>query len=137
MRPSVIATSVLVLGLGATSLAGAQATPPPTPVPIVLPTLPPNTPNGGMIQTGINILKGLYNNEQARERNNVHGTVTYFKRFDMQVQYGPNQYRNVRLHQGTIINPRGGTPRNGSTVDVNGYTDADGTLEANTITINQ
>ncbi|MBV8579193.1 MAG: hypothetical protein JOZ86_00990 [Candidatus Eremiobacteraeota bacterium] len=133
MRPSLIATSALVLALGATSLAGAQSAPTPIPVP----TLPPNTPNAGIIQTIIGVGQQILERQAINARNNARGTVSYFKRFDMQVQCGTNCYRNVRLHQGTVINPRGGTPGVGASVDVNGYTDPDGTLEANTITILQ
>lgn len=137
MRPSLLATSVLVLGLGATTLAGAQSTPAPSPTPIAVPTLPPNATNDPWIRYGIDILRGAYQNQQARQRNSARGVVTYFRRFDMQVQVGPNDYRNVRLHQGTIINPRGGTPSAGTTVDVSGVADASGTIEANSITIVQ
>jgi hypothetical protein len=137
MRPSLIATSALVLALGATTLAGAQSPPAPSPSPIVLPTLPPNTPNAAIIQTIINVGGQILQREALNARNNAHGTVSYFKRFDMQVQCGTNCYRSVRLHQGTIINPRGGTPSVGRYVDVNGRTGPDGTLEADTITIQQ
>jgi hypothetical protein len=135
MRPSLIATSVLVLALGAGSLAGAQSTPVPVPTPIPVPTVPPNTPNSAIIQTIIGIGAQILQREAINTRNNAHGQVSYFKRFDMQVQCGTNCYRNVKLHQGTVINPRGGTPGVGSFVDVNGHTDPDGTLQADYITI--
>ena len=135
MRPFFLAASVLSLGLGLPALAGAQSVPAPAPTPIPVPTLPPGT--SPWVQTGIDILRGAYDAERARERNNAHGVVSYFRRFDMQVQTGPNSYRTVRLHQGTVINPRGATPSSGSTVDVYGTTDPDGTIEANTITVIQ
>ena len=135
MRPSLIATSVLVLALGAGSLAGAQSTPVPVPTPIPVPTVPPNTPNSAIIQTIIGIGAQILQREAVNSRNNARGQVSYFKRFDMQVQCGTNCYRNVKLHQGTVINPRGGTPGVGSFVDVNGHTDPDGTLQADYITI--
>jgi hypothetical protein len=135
MRPSLIATSALVLALGATTLAGAQSTPAPSPSPIVLPTLPPNTPNAQIIQTILNVGSQILQREAINARNNARGTVSYFRRFDMQVQCGTNCYRNVRLHQGTVINPRGATPSVGRYVDVNGHADPDGTLEADTITV--
>ena len=137
MRPSLIVTSALVLALGATTLAGAQSAPAPTPTPIAVPTLPPNTPNAGIIQTIIGVGAQILQREQMNNRNNAHGTVSYFKRFDMQVQCGTNCYRNVKLHQGTVINPRGATPGVGTMVDVNGRTDPDGTLQADNITIQQ
>jgi len=55
----------------------------------------------------------------------------------MQVQMQLDKYRNVRLHQGTVINPRGWTLAPGQTVDVVGHTDSDGTLEADVITVRQ
>lgn len=138
MRPSLLATSVLVLALGATSFAGAQSTPAPAaPTPIPVPTLPPNTPNSAVLQTIINVGTQVLQRQMINARNNSRGTVSYFKRFDMQVQCGTNCYRNVKLHQGTVINPRGATPGVGTYVDVNGHTDPDGTLEADTITILQ
>ena len=137
MRPSFIVTSALVLALGATTLAGAQSTPAPVPTPIAVPTLPPNTANAGIIQTVIGIGAQILQRQAINNRNNARGTVSYFKRFDLQVQCGTNCYRNVRLHQGTVINPRGATPSQGRVVDINGRTDADGTLEADTITVQQ
>jgi hypothetical protein len=137
MRPSFVLTSALVLALGATTLAGAQSTPAPTPAPIAVPTLPPNTPNAGIIQTIIGVGAQILQRQAVNNRNNARGTVSYFKRFDMQVQCGTNCYRSVRLHQGTVINPRGATPGVGRYVDVNGHTDPDGTLEADNITVQQ
>ena len=135
MRPSLIATSVLVLALGAGSLAGAQSTPVPVPTAIPVPTVPPNTPNSAIIQTIIGIGAQILQREAINTRNNARGQVSYFKRFDLQVQCGTNCYRTVKLHQGTMINPRGGTPGVGTFVDVNGHTDPDGTLQADYITI--
>jgi hypothetical protein len=137
MRPSFILTSALVLALGATSLAGAQSSPSPAPTPIAVPTLPPNTPNAAIIQTILGIGQQIIQRQAVNARNNARGTVSYFKRFDMQVQCGTNCYRTVKLHQGTVINPRGATPGVGTTVDVNGHADPDGTLQADVITIQQ
>jgi hypothetical protein len=137
MRPSLIVTSALVLALGATTLAGAQSTPAPVPTPIAVPTLPPNTPNAGVIQTIIGIGAQILQREAINNRNNARGTVSYFKRFDMQVQCGTNCYRNVHLHQGTVINPRGATPSVGRYVDVNGHANSDGSIEADNITVQQ
>ncbi|MBV8369906.1 MAG: hypothetical protein JO036_13415 [Candidatus Eremiobacteraeota bacterium] len=139
MRPSLIVTSALVLALGATTLAGAQSTPAPAaaPTPIPVPTVPPSTPNSQVLQTILNVGQQILQRQAINARNNVRGTVSYFKHFDMQVQCGPNCYRNVRLHQGTVINPRGATPGAGTYVDVNGRTDPNGTLEADNITIQQ
>jgi hypothetical protein len=77
----------------------------------------------------------LVNRELLRVQNSAHGDVTYFKRFDLQVRTGPNAYRNVRLHQGTVIDPRGTTLAPGQTVTIYGAPQSDGTLNANQITV--
>jgi hypothetical protein len=135
MRPFLIATSGLLLALSATTFASGQAaaTPAPAPTPIPVPTLPPEA--SPLVQRAIDLGVQILQRNAMNARNNARGEVTYFKRFDMQVRCGPNCYRNVRLHQGTIINPRGATPAAGTRVDVNGRTDPDGTLEADSITI--
>ncbi|MEA2665169.1 MAG: hypothetical protein QOI11_2113 [Candidatus Eremiobacteraeota bacterium] len=138
MRPSLLATGVLVLGLGAPTLAGAQSAPSPAPTPIVVPTLPPsNGQTNQIINTVIGIGQQIIQRQNILNRNNARGTVSYFKRFDMQVNCGANCYRNVHLHQGTVINPRGATPGAGTQVDVNGRANPDGTIEADTITVLQ
>lgn len=128
--------ALLVSGL--TERAGAQSTPLPTPSPIVVPTLPPTDATTQLI---LRAAAGVLNDAIARNRinaaNTTHGTVTYFRRYDMQVQIGTNAYRNVRLHQGTVINPRGATPGAGTIVDVSGQGAPDGALEANTITVDR
>jgi len=138
MRRLPLVTSMLVLGLAATSFAAAQTAPAPlpAPTPIPVPTLPPGT-SSPVLQTIIDVGTQILQRNAVNARNNVRGQVSYFRRFDMQVQCGRNCYRSVRLHPGTVINPRGGTPGVGTWVDVNGRTDPDGTLEADTITIQQ
>ncbi|HEX3550124.1 MAG TPA: hypothetical protein VHT53_07095 [Candidatus Elarobacter sp.] len=106
----------------------------PTPIPVA--TLPPS-PNNGVLNTILGIGQQIIQRQMINARNNARGTVSYFKKFDMQVQCGTNCYRTVKLHPGTVINPRGATPGTGTWVDVNGRTDANGTLEADNITILQ
>jgi hypothetical protein len=139
MRLSLIATSGLVLGLAATTFAGAQPAPAPpaVPTPIPVATIPPPSSNDQIIRDVIGIGAQILQRNAVNARNNARGTVSYFRRFDLQVRCGPNCYRNVRLHPGTVINPRGATPGLGTSVDVNGRTDPDGTLEADTITVQQ
>jgi hypothetical protein len=138
MRSTLLATSALVLALGATTFAGAQSAPAPAaaPTPIPVATLAP-APNNPVLNTILNIGQQIIQRQAINARNNARGTVSYFKRFDMQLNCGANCYRNVKLHQGTVINPRGATPGAGAWVDVNGRTDPDGTLEADNITILQ
>jgi hypothetical protein len=137
MRMSLIATSALLLGFAATPFAGAQSTPPSVPTPIPVATVPPPSPNDQLIRAAIGIGAQILERNANNARNNARGTVAYFRRFDMQVRCGPTCYRTVRLHQGTVINPRGATPAAGTNVDVNGHADPDGTLEADTITVIQ
>jgi hypothetical protein len=79
----------------------------------------------------------LVNRELLRVQNSAHGEVTYFKRFDLQVRTASNAYRNVRLHQGTIIDPRGTTLVPGQSVTIYGVPQNDGTLNANQITVDR
>jgi hypothetical protein len=79
----------------------------------------------------------LVNRELLRVQNSAHGEVTYFKRFDLQVRTAPNAYRNVRLHQGTVIDPRGTTLVPGQSVTIYGVPQSDGTLDANQITVDR
>jgi hypothetical protein len=134
-----IAPTGLLLALAVTSFAGAQSTPVPLPVPTPIPvaTLPPAGPNDALIRAAVGIGAQILQQQIRNARNNAHGTVSYFRRYDMQVRCGTNCYRNVRLHPGTVINPRGATPAAGTTVDVNGHADFDGTIEADTITVLQ
>jgi hypothetical protein len=127
---------VLCLGTALLGRAGAQAAPAPTPSPIVVPTLPPTDET---TQTIIRAASGLLSDIIARNRlnaaNTTRGTVSYFRHFDLQVQTGTNSYRSVRLHQGTVINPRGATPGPGTTVDISGRGAPDGALDADSITV--
>ena len=133
--------SLLALCLGAALFGPATAqstpTPVPTPSPIVVPTLPPQTDAAtqAVIRAAAGVLSDIITRNRLNAANNTHGTVSYFKHFDMQVQTGANSYRDVRLHQGTVINPRGATPGTGTTVDVSGRGAADGALEADSITV--
>jgi hypothetical protein len=52
----------------------------------------------------------------------------------MQLETAPNVYRDVHLHQGTVINPRGASLTPGMTVDVTGSAQSDHSLDADAIT---
>ena len=114
----------------------AQSTPSPSPsapAPSALPTIPPGI--GGVLQ---NILQKLAGDAVAPlgvDPNHFRGNVTFFRRFDLQVQMPLNTYKQVHLHQGTIINPRGATLASGQLIDVRGTPNADGSFNANEITI--
>ena len=131
-----VAVVVAALCLATARVANA-ADPSPAPTPVNLPTFPPSVPANPYIKTAIDILTGVVERQLQTSANAANGQVTYFKRFDMQVQTGPNSYRAIHLHQGTVINPRGATIGTGQRVSVGGVAQSDGSLEANVITLLQ
>ncbi len=126
MKSLVVATAAAILF--------AQSTPMPTPSPTPAPTagLPSATQ---VINDIVRAVTGGVTAAYGYNANQVHGRVTYFHRFDMQVELQLSKYRSVKLHPGTVINPRGATIREGQTIDAWGRADPDGTLEADTINI--
>lgn len=136
MNTRVVALVVSVLF--AAPIAGQAQTPTPSPAPTsaaprVLPTIPPGI--GGVLEQIVQRLAGDATAGYGVDPNHVRGTVTYFRRFTLQIRMPLNQYRDIELHQGTIINPRGATMQTGSVVDVQGHPNANGTLEADEITL--
>jgi hypothetical protein len=86
----------------------------------------------------VNLLERLGGNAVAPygvDPNHSRGVVTYFRRFDLQIRMPFNTYRDIHLHQGTVIDPRGGTIRPGQVLDIVGQSQSDGSLDADTITI--
>ncbi|HVA38315.1 MAG TPA: hypothetical protein VNJ51_11975 [Candidatus Dormibacteraeota bacterium] len=118
--------------------ARAQSTPTPSPSPSPSPsgiTLPNMQVLDEILNQAIqtfqqNIQQGILNRQ-----NDITGTVTYYRRFDLQVQTGSSTYRTVHLHQGTIINPTGTTLQNGMKVRVRGQSQSDGSLNADEIDV--
>jgi hypothetical protein len=96
------------------------------------PAIPPDVQNNPIVQSVLNALGNVL--LQTTNGNSAHGKVTYFRRFDLQVETAPNVFRSVHLHQGTVINPRGATIVPGMTVDVSGSVQSDKSLNADTIT---
>lgn len=141
MKTRLVATlAAMLFAVGAMAVADATdpspmpPSPAPTasPAPNVLPTLPPL---GGIINLVINALTNYVKPAYGWDPNQVQGSVTYFRRFDMQVRMQLGKYRDIHLHQGTVINPRGWTIRPGETVDVKGRGQPDGSLDADIITV--
>ena len=99
----------------------------------MLPTIPPGI--GGVLGQIVQQLAGNATAGLGVDPNHVRGTVTYFRRFTLQIRMPLNRYRDIHLHQGTIINPRGASMQTGSVVDVVGHPNANGTLEADQITV--
>jgi hypothetical protein len=148
MLPRFAAAAVAALCLEAMSAAAspgfaaaaeessAQPAPQATASPIVLPTLAPDTPANPYARAAIDLVTGVARRMLApSDPNRAEGDVTYFKRFDLQIRTGANAYRNVHLHQGTRIDPRGATLEAGDRVRIGGLAEADGSLDADAITI--
>jgi hypothetical protein len=129
-----VALFALALSFGIAT-ASAQQPPAPAPTPVNLPTVPPDRPLDPLTRAAIDLGIGIIRAQQQRLANQAIGEVTYFHRFEMQVRTGRNVYRDVHLHQGTIINPRGGSIALGQRVEVGGEAQPDGSLNANVITI--
>ncbi len=100
--------------------------------PVTLPSIPPEVQNNPFVQSILNALGNTV--LQTTNGPTAHGKVTFFRRFDMQVETAPKVFRDVHLHQGTVINPRGATIAPGMTVDVSGIVQPDKSLNADTIT---
>jgi hypothetical protein len=127
------------LMLCAGTAALAQGAPQPAPTPIPVPTLAPAASRqiDPIIRSAAGIVTDIIGRERTRLANNSRGTVSYYKKFDMQIQTGIGGYRAIHLHQGTVINPRGATPGAGTTVEVSGQSQPDGSLNADYINIIQ
>ena len=97
-----------------------------------LPNVPPSVQNNPIVQSVLNAIGNVL--LQTTNGNTAHGKVTYFRRFDLQVETAPNVYREVHLHQGTEIDPRGTTIVPGMIVDVTGTAQSDKSLNADAIT---
>jgi hypothetical protein len=130
MKPPVVV--LLASVLFAQVLPVAAQTPAPSPSPAGFPSLPAVT------QTVESIVQKLANDVTAPygvDPNHVRGVVTYYRGFNLQIRMPLNTYRDIHLHQGTIIDPRGETIAPGQVVDVHGAAQSDGTLAADSITI--
>lgn len=132
-----ISLAAAVAGVSVAARAQSEPPPLPSPSPIVAPTLPPRNPDQQLIDLAARALSGYLRQQQLTAQNSARGSVTYFKRFEMQVRTGPTSYRDVHLHQGTVINPRGASLGTGLVVDVHGTGHADGSIDADVITVMQ
>jgi hypothetical protein len=113
------------LWIGGTGAALAQSVP-------SVPAVPPDVQNNPIVQSILQSVGGLL---QTTNGNTAHGKVTYFRRFDLQIETAPNIYRQIHLHQGTIINPRGTTLTPGMVVDITGSAQSDHSLNADAIVV--
>jgi hypothetical protein len=132
-----LGAAVLCIGIGAGGSASAGPAPAPTPTPVSLPSLPPPSGVDPYTKAAIDILTGVVKQQITNYQNSASGQVSYFKRFEMQLNTGRDQYRSIHLHQGTEIDPIGQSIQVGQRVDVNGVTNSDGSINANKIVIHQ
>jgi hypothetical protein len=126
-RARLVLILALWLSAGALSLADDA-----TPAPRALPSIPTDVLNNPFVKSILDALGGVL---QTTNGNTAAGRVSFFNRFELQLQTGSSVYRNVHLHQGTVINPRGTTLAKGMLVIVNGQPQQDGSLNADTITV--
>ena len=124
--------------LAAPGVVLADPSPQPAATAVPAPALPPGLPipssvlNSPYVQGLLNAVGGL---TQTTNGPVAIGRVSYFKQFELQVETAPTVYRRIHLHQGTVINPRGTTLAPGMNVTVNGSSQTDGSLNADTITL--
>jgi len=97
-----------------------------------LPPIPSGVTDSPIVRSILDAAGGI---TQSTTGGTAYGRVTYFRRYDLELQTAPRVYRVVHLHPGTTIFPRGGTPAAGKTVEVAGRPQADGSLNADTVTI--
>jgi len=116
------------------AFAADNPTPPPTPAPTAPPGSGLNLPPG-LEQAAIDALGNFVKGAFGWSNTEAYGVVTYYRGYDMQVRLQLNRYRDIRLHRGTVINPRGWTISPGQTVDVRGRAQSDGSLYADSIVV--
>lgn len=123
-----IATVLLVLSGGSFALAQQQPAVAATPAPTTIPSVPPNIGQDAVNALG-NIVRGVFGWNDTESI----GTVTYYRGYEMQLKMQLDRYREIHLHRGTVINPRGYTLKTGDIVDVRGRPNSDGSLNADMI----
>jgi hypothetical protein len=133
------ATSVPVYADPTAAPSAAPATAAPS---VPVPSLPKGIQNSPYGQAASDVIQGYLKRQRELARNGAHGKVTYYRGYDLQVYddplpFLPAHYRNIHLHRGTVINPRGVTLTPGMVVDVSGQTQPDGSLNADYITVVQ
>lgn len=136
MKTRFFAAFAAVLFAGAAgSLAAAQsAVPTPAPARTASPNPIPSVP-AGIEQDAINAIGNLVKSAFGWNDSESLGTVVFFKGYEMQVRQQLNRYREIHLHKGTVINPRGWSIVPGNVVDVKGRPNSDGSLNADMIVV--
>ena len=125
MKASFLAlVAAALMTFAGSGVAVAQQTPVPAP------TAPSSLPQDAVNAAG-NLIKGAF----GWNDNESIGAVTFYRGYQMQVRQQLNRYRDIHLHKGTVINPRGWTIQPGETIDIRGRGNPDGSLEADIITV--
>jgi hypothetical protein len=124
--------AAILFASSASGLALAQQAPAPAPTASAnsAPSLPP-----GLAQDAINAVGNLVKGVFGWNDNESIGAVTFYRGYDLQVRQQLNRYRDIHLHKGTVINPRGWTLRPGDQIDIRGHGNSDGSLNADIITV--
>jgi hypothetical protein len=122
--------SLSLPAVAATANPTSPPTPAPTPVASTVPSIPPSIGQDAINALG-NIVKGVFGWSDTESI----GTVTYYRGYEMQLKMQLDRYREIHLHKGTVINPRGYTIKSGDTVDVRGRPNSDGSLNADMIVL--
>jgi hypothetical protein len=124
--------AAILFASSASGLALAQQAPAPAPTASAnsAPSLPP-----GLAQDAINAVGNLVKGVFGWNDNESIGAVTFYRGYDLQVHQQLNRYRDIHLHKGTVINPRGWTLRPGDQIDIRGHGNSDGSLNADIITV--
>jgi hypothetical protein len=125
----VAAIAAVLFGFSVPAVA-ATATQAPTPAPTAVPSVPPNVGQQA-IDALSNIVRGAFGWSDSESI----GTVTFYRGYEMQMRMQLDRYREIHLHRGTVINPRGYTIKPGDTVDVKGRPNSDGSLNADMIVV--
>jgi hypothetical protein len=125
-----IAAVLLVLLGGSFALAQQQPAVAATAAPTPIPSVPPN-----IGQDAVNALSNIVRGVFGWSDTESIGTVTFYRGYEMQLKMQLDRYREIHLHRGTVINPRGFTIKPGDTVDVKGRPNSDGSLNADMIVV--
>ena len=132
MTRFVAALAAVLFSVVEVGVAFGQQTPAParTAAPNPVPSVP-----AGIEQDAINALGNIVKGAFGWNDNESIGTVTFYRGYELQLRMQLNRYREVHLHRGTVINPRGWTLAPGQTVDVRGRPQSDGSLDADMIVV--
>jgi hypothetical protein len=130
----VAAVAAVLFAFASGTLAIAQSTPAPAPAATPAPNPVPSVPKG-IEQDAINALGNVVKSVFGWSDTESLGTVTFYRGYEMQLRMQLDRYREIHLHKGTVINPRGYTIKSGDTVDVRGRPNSDGSLNADMIVV--